>query len=131
MTEKRYEFVDLGETWAVSVDGECKYYMHRVTDCKEVVELLNENEQLKKDLKLIKELKNCDVNEMLELQEENEQLQKRIQELEISENEIILKQETTINQLIKKNERLNEEIKQYKALIVKKWSSYVEKEMNK
>lgn len=35
--------------------------------------LENENEQLKKDLKLIKELKNCDVNEMLELQEENEQ----------------------------------------------------------
>ena len=54
MTEKRYGFVDLGETWCISVDGECKYYMHRVEDCKEVVELLNENEHLKKELNSFK-----------------------------------------------------------------------------
>ena len=38
--------------------------------------------------------------------DKNEQLQKKIQELEIGENEIILKQETTINQLIKENKQL-------------------------
>lgn len=40
----------------------------------------NENEQLKKDLKLIKKLKICDVNEMLELQEKNEQLKQELQQ---------------------------------------------------
>jgi hypothetical protein len=99
MTEKRYDFVDLGETWAVSVDGECKYYMHLIDDCKEVVELLNENEQL----------------------------QKRIQELEIGENEIILKQETTINQLIKENEQLKKELQELQTF--KEILEFAEKDM--
>ncbi len=58
MTE-RYGFVDLGETWCISVDGECKYYMHLVDDCKRVVDLLNE--QRDKLKRIEKEVNNCNI----------------------------------------------------------------------
>lgn len=125
MTEKRFVYMNLLETEAISVsDDEC-YYFNEYGSVEKVCDLLNalhkENEQLKQEVREYIKALNKTLEEREELWEENEQLKQRNKRLEEKiqrERRVYAKQhlkwskeaETKIKELSGENEQLKKEL---------------------